>query len=146
MPREWAYFDTSVLVKRYISEPGSLQARALFRRYDLLSSSIVSPELLSSFSRRRRSGELSEAHFNALLNRVLSDRSRWELIEVGAVVLHGAEQLVQGGIAVRTLDAIHIASLMAFKTAAAMDIPFVTADSRQKDAALQAGLDVVWVG
>jgi hypothetical protein len=44
------------------------------------------------------------------------------------------------------LDAIHIASLMTFKTTAAIEIPFITADARQRDAAKQVGLDVVWVG
>jgi len=146
MPQAWAYFDTSVLVKRYIGETGSVQARALLRRHDFLSSSIINPELLSAFSRRKRSGELSEAHFNALLSRVQNDRVQWELIEVGSVVLHGAEQLVKGAIAVRTLDAIHIASLMTFKTTVAIETPFVTADARQRDAARQVGLDVVWVG
>lgn len=146
MPSAWAYFDTSVLVKRYINEPGSLQARDLFRRHDLLSSSIINPELLSAFSRRRRSGELSEAQFNALLGRVQNDRLQWELIEVGSAVLHGAEQLVQGAVMVRTLDAIHIASLITFKTAAAIEIPFITADARQRDAAKQVGLNAVWVG
>lgn len=146
MPPAWAYFDTSVLVKRYISETGSLAARELLRRHDFLSSSIINPELLSAFSRRRRSGELSEAHFNTLLGRVWNDRLRWELIEVGSVVLHGAEQLVQGTVAVRTLDAIHIASLMTFKTTVAIEIPFITADARQRDAARLVGLNVVSVG
>ena len=146
MPPAWAYFDTSVLVKRYIGETGSVQARALLRRHDFLSSSIINPELLSAFSRRKRSGELSEAHFNALISRVQNDRLRWEFVEVGSVVLHGAEQLVKGAVAVRTLDAIHIASWMTFKARAAIEIPFITADVRQRDAAKQVGLDVVWVG
>ena len=146
MPPVWAYFDTSVLVKRYISEPGSLQARDLLHRHDFLSSSIINPELLSAFSRRRRSGELSDATFNTLLGRVRNDRLRWELIEVASLVLHGAERLVQGAVAVRTLDAIHIASWMTFKTTAAIEVPFVTANARQRDAAKQVGLDVVWVG
>ena len=146
MPAAWAYFDTSALVKRYISESGSLQVMALFRRHDFLSSAINNPELLSAFSRRRRSGELSEAHFMTLLGRVQNDRPRWELVDVSSAVLEGAEQLVQGEIAVRTLDAIHVASLITFKNAAGADIPFVTADARQRDAARRVGLDVVWVG
>jgi predicted nucleic acid-binding protein len=146
MPPAWAYFDTSVLVKRYIGETGSVQARALLRRHDFLSSSIINPELLSAFSRRKRSGELSAAHFNALISRVQNDRLQWEFVEVGSVVLHGAEQLVKGAVSVRTLDAIHIASWMTFKTTAAIEIPFITADVRQRDAAKQVGLDVVWVG
>ncbi len=146
MPPVWGYFDTSVLVKRYINESGSLQARALLRRHDFVSSSIINLELLSAFSRRRRSGEMSESHFKTLLSRVHNDRPRWELIEIGPTVLHGAEQLVQGTVAVRTLDAIHIASLMMFKTTAAVEIPFITADTRQRDVAIQVGLSVVWVG
>ena len=74
MPTAWAYFDTSVLVKRYIAESGSLQARALLRRHDFLSSSVIGPELLSALSRRRRSGELSEPQFNTLLSRIQNDR------------------------------------------------------------------------
>ena len=142
----WAYFDTSVLVKRYLNETASLQARALLRRHDLLSSSIINPELLSAFSRRRRSGELSESQFNTLLRRVRNDRLQWELIEVSSLVLDGAEELVQGAVVVRTLDAIHIASLMMFKTTAAIEISLITADARQRDAARQVGVDVVWVG
>ena len=142
----WAYFDTSVLVKRYLNETASLQARALLRRHDLLSSSIINPELLSAFSRRRRSGELSESQFNTLLRRVRNDRLQWELIEVSSLVLDGAEELVQGAAVVRTLDAIHIASLMMFKTTAAIEISLITADARQRDAARQVGVDVVWVG
>jgi len=123
MSAAWAYFDTSVLVKRYMNETGSLQARALLQRHDLLSSSIVNPELLSAFARRRGTGELSEAQFNALLGRVQNDRVQWELIKVGSVVLQGAEQLVQGKVAVRTLDAIHVASLMTFKKPRASTFP-----------------------
>jgi len=145
MPPAWAYFDTSVLVKRYISEPGSLRARALLRRHDFLSSSLIGPELLSAFSRRRRSGELSETYFKTLLGRIQNDRPSWELIEVSSTVLQGAEQLVQSAVAVRTLDAIHIASLLAFEVAGTVNIPFITADLRQRDAAKQAGVNVIWV-
>ena len=146
MPPAWAYFDTSASVKRYISESGSLQVRALLLRHDFLSSAIINPELLSAFWRRRRSGELSAGHFMTLLGRAQNDRPQWELIEVSSAVLHGAEQLVQGTVAVRTLDAIHVASLLTFKTAAGVEFPFVAADARQRDAARQVGLDVVWVG
>jgi len=46
----------------------------------------------------------------------------------------------------RSLDAIHLASLLTFQTASATRIPFVTGDDRQRQAAAQIGLDVVWVG
>lgn len=95
MPTRWAYFDTSVLVKRYVRERGTARARSLLRRYRFLSSAVVPLEV------KRMS--------------------------------------------LRTLDAVHVASALAFETASGIRIPFVTADGRQRDAAGQVALNVVWV-
>jgi uncharacterized protein len=146
MAGTWAYFDTSALVKRYISEPGSLQVRQLLRRHEFLSSALTPVELLSDLSRRRRGGDLSEQSFMALLRRIQLDRARWELVEVGSSVLNRAEELVQENVSIRTLDAIHVASLVTFQTAAGRRIPFITGDGRQREAATHLGLDVIWVG
>lgn len=140
------YFDTSALVKRYVSEPGSLQVRAFLRRHDLLSSAVTPLEVLSALCRRKHNGDLSQENFTAVLRRVRSDRIQWELVEVGAVVLSRAEEIVQGSVGVRALDAIHLASLVTFQSASGIRIPFVTGDVRQRDAATYLGLDVVWVG
>ena len=142
----FVYFDTSALVKRYVSEPGSLRVRAFLRRHDLLSSAVTPVEVLSALCRRKHSGDLSQENFTAVLRRVQSDRMRWELVEVGATVLSRAEEIVQGSVGVRALDAIHLASLVTFQTASGIRIPFVTGDVRQRDAATYLGLDVVWVG
>jgi predicted nucleic acid-binding protein len=142
----FAYFDTSALVKRYVRERGSAQVGSMLRRHDLLSSAITPVEVLSALWRRKRSGDLSEENFSATLSRVQSDRSRWELIEVGETVLSRAEEIVQVTVPVRALDAIHVASLMIFHTTSSIQIPFVTGDVRQRDAATHLGLDVVWVG
>jgi predicted nucleic acid-binding protein len=146
MAGTWAYFDTSALVKRYISEPGSARVRQLLRRYDFLSSALTPVELLSGLSRRRRDGDLSERDFVALLRRIQGDRTRWELVEVGSLVLNRAEEIVQGKVLIKTLDAIHVASLVTFQTASGRGIPFVTGDGRQRDAAAHLGLDFIWVG
>jgi uncharacterized protein len=146
MAGSWAYFDTSALVKRYISEPGSLQVRQLLRRHEFLSSALTAVELLSGLSRRRRDGDLSEQTFVALLRRIQLDRARWELVEVGSLVLNRAEEIVQGNVSIKTLDAIHVASLLTFQTASGREIPLITGDGRQRDAATHLGLDVIWVG
>lgn len=145
MANPWGYFDTSALAKCYVDEPGSLRAKALLRRHDFLSSAITSVELISALCRRRRSGELSNETFTELIGRVREDRLRWELLEVSSAVLSLAEELIHGTMPIKTLDAIQVASLMTFQTAAAIQIPFVTADARQRDAARQVGVDVVWV-
>ena len=142
----FAYFDTSALVRRYLKERGSQQVGALLRRREVLSSAITPVEVFSALSRRKRSGELSEEDVAALLSRIQSDRLRWELVEIGEAVLRRAEEIVQGTVPVRALDAVHIASLMAFEAASSMHILFVTGDARQRDGAKHLGLDVIWVG
>ena len=142
----FAYFDTSALVKRYVRERGSAQVASLLRRHDLLSSVITPVEILSALSRRRRNGDLSRENFSVTVSRVQNDRVRWELVEVGATVLSRAEDLVQGSVAMRALDAIHIASLMTFQDATGIRVSFITGDGRQRDAAEQMNLAVVCVG
>jgi predicted nucleic acid-binding protein len=142
----WAYFDTSALIKRYVNEPGSVRVGQLLRRHDFLSSALTPVELLSGLSRRRRDGDLSDRIFVALLRRIRSDRTWWDLVEVGSLVLNRAAEIVQGDMAIRTLDAIHVASLVTFQTASGSEIPLITGDGRQRDAATHLGLNVIWVG
>jgi predicted nucleic acid-binding protein len=142
----FAYFDTSALVKRYIRERGSAQVVSLLGRHDLLSSAITPLEVLSALSRKKREGELAEKNFSATLNRIESERGRWELVEVAEPVLNRAQEIVQGAVPVRALDAIHIASLVTFEAAAGMRIPLITGDGRQRDAAVRMKLHVVWIG
>ena len=141
---ERAYFDTSVLVKRYVREEGSRRARELLRRYRLLSCTLTPLEALSAFSRRHVAGELSDRSFAAIVSRLHSDRDHWELIEINAAVLSRAEAVIAMPKS-RTLDALHIASALAFQELSGLSTPFVTADERQGDAARQMGLQVTWV-
>lgn len=145
MPAPWAYFDTSVLVKRYVREPGAARARALLRRYRFLSSAIAPVEVVSTLCRRLAAGELAERDFGAILSRMQHDRPYWELVEVSSLVLSQAEELIQRTM-LRTLDAIHVASAMTFQVTSGIRVPFMTADTRQRDAAERLAIQVVWVG
>lgn len=140
----WAYFDTSVLLKRYVREAGSAQARASLRRYRFLSSAITPVETMSALCRRRTSGELTEDDFAAILSRIRKDRSYWELVAVTPLVLTNAEGLIQTT-GVKTLDALHLASVQAFQAMSGIRIPFITADIRQRDAASRLDLTVVGI-
>jgi predicted nucleic acid-binding protein len=142
----FAYFDTSALIKRYVSEKGSGRVVSLLRRHDLLSSAITPVEVMSALCRRKRNGELSDEDFAVTLNRVQGERTRWELVELGGTVLSRAEEIIQGRVPMRALDAIHVASLVTFQAASGTRIPFVSGDERQREAAGHIGLDVVWVG
>ncbi|MBI2089354.1 MAG: type II toxin-antitoxin system VapC family toxin [Deltaproteobacteria bacterium] len=140
-----AYFDTSVLVKNYIQEAGSARARTLLRTHAFLSSSITPVELMSALMRRKSRGELEAQDLPKILARVQEDRLYWKLVDVEVSVLNQGEELLQK-VQMRTLDAIHVASLITFQAASGMRIPFITSDSRQRDAARQMNLEVVWIG
>ena len=143
-PLVWAYFDTSALVKRYVKEEGSPRVRVLFKRYRFLSSAITPLELVSALCRRRATGELAEKDYRAILSRMEEDRAYWELIEVSPRVLERAEELIQQT-ALRTLDAIHIASALMFQSAFGIRVPFITGDARQSETANQLAMHVVEV-
>lgn len=145
MPVPWAYFDTSVLLKRYIREAGSAQARATLRRHRFLSSAIAPVEAISALCRRRASGELAEQDLTVILSRMRQDRSYWELVAVTPLVLTHTEELIRTT-GVKTLDALHLASALAFQAMSGIRIPFITADIRQRDAASQLDLTVMWIG
>ena len=140
-----AYFDTSVLVKNYVQEEGSARARELLRTYTFLSSSITPVELMSALMRRKSRRELKADDMPGILARIRDDRPYWKLVDIGIPVLSRAEELIQNT-RLRTLDSIHIASLATFQAAAGIRIPFITSDGRQRHAAAQMGLEVVWVG
>jgi predicted nucleic acid-binding protein len=140
-----AYFDTSVLVKNYVEEAGSARARRLLRKYIFLSSSIAPVELMSALVRRKSRRELDPVEMQRIVARVRDDRDSWKLIDVGVSVLPRAEELVQNT-QLRALDAIHIACLVSFQDSSGSQIPFVTGDSRQHNAAEGLGFNVIWVG
>lgn len=141
----FGYFDTSVLVKNYVQEKGSATTHALLRRHAFISSSITPVELISALTKKQSTGELLAENLPSIIARVRGDRSYWKLVDVSAAVLSQGEELIQKN-RMRTLDAIHVASLVTFQKASRMRSPFITADGRQAEAARQLGLDVIWVG
>src|SRR5689334_428619 len=133
-----AYFDSSVLVKRYVNEHGSILARGLLRRFRVVSCVLTPLEGLSACARLRALGELNESAFNAVIARIGTDRRQWELVDLNTPVLTRAEEVLQRT-QLRTLDALHVASALVFADRSSAALPFVTADERQSDAAQQMG-------
>lgn len=140
----WAYFDTSVLVKRYVKEQGSASSGRLLQRYRFLSSAVTPVEVLSVLSRRQTDGDLSQRDFLAIRSRLRKDQSYWELVEIGEIVLHQAEELVKKT-GLRTLDALHVASVLTFQAASGLIIPFITADKKQRQVAEKLAMNIIWV-
>jgi len=132
-------------VKRYVQEQGSAQARRLLRKHRILTSAIAPTEAISALSRRRTLEELTATHFADTLDRIEADRAYWELVEVSVLVLKEADEVIlKTGL--RTLDAIHLASMRIFQTTSGIQIPFITGDIKQREAAAHIGVDAIWVG
>jgi predicted nucleic acid-binding protein len=103
--KPWAYFDTSVIVKLYVEEPGTPEARALVRKHRLLSSVILPLEVTSAFARRKTSGELSAKAFTTVLHHFQEDAQFFEWVELTSAVRQQAESILCVH-SLRTFDAI----------------------------------------
>jgi predicted nucleic acid-binding protein len=136
----WAYFDTSVLVKRYVDEAGRREVLRLLRRHQCVTSVVLPVEFRAALRRRTTDGSLDARRIPEILRRFAVDREFWALIEVTSEVLQTAENLVTAH-PLRTLDAIHVASAKLFADRLSMsELTFVSADTRQTAAAAAAGM------
>jgi predicted nucleic acid-binding protein len=136
----WAYFDTSALVKRYVSEPGRREVLQLLRRHQLVTSAILPVEVRSALRRRTSEGTVDATRVPEMLRRVAADRAYWTLVAVGSEVLAAAETLIAAH-PLWTLDAIHVASAQLFRSRVTTpEFIFVSADERQTAAAVAVGL------
>lgn len=131
------FFDSSALVKRYISEPGT---QAVLEWCDKATeiglSGIALPEIVSAFCRLHREARISQKEYRTLKSQLLADIEDAVVCDLTPEVLAQAIVSLEGNV-LRGMDAIHIGSAVALKS----DV-FVTADARQRDAAVRAGLRV----
>jgi predicted nucleic acid-binding protein len=136
----WAYFDTSALIKRYVDEPGRREVLRLLREHDCVASAVMTVEVRSALWRCVRDGSIDAARIPQVLRRFAVDCAFWALVEPRRDVLDAAEALV-GTHPLRTLDAIHVASAQLFASRiAAPRLVFVSADARQTDVATALGM------
>ena len=135
-----AYIDTNVLVKRYVSEPGSdaLDSFLMTAQPDLIASELIRLELVSTFGRKCREGRFTSADLDKLQIQADADllSGRIELVSLRGDLIQRAlglmRRLVQP---LATLDAIHLASALTQR----VDV-FMTNDQQLTRAATEAGL------
>ena len=137
-----AYVDTSLLVKRYVTEPGSdeLDAYLLEAQPTLFISELTRLELASTFARKQREGRISAMHQAALRQQADEEvvSGMLKLVNLDSGVLRQGLSLMQSLTqAIATLDAIHLASALRQK----VDI-FMTDDKLLARAAAEAGIQV----
>jgi predicted nucleic acid-binding protein len=144
MTSSWSYFDTSAYIKLFIKEAGSDKARKRAKASRVLSSAIVSVECFSALARRKREGELPEEIFQKTLKDIKDGFRSLEIISSNDAVLKYAEN-ISLRFSARAMDAIHIASAHIFQESTDIEVSFITSDKKQRDAAAQSGLRVVYI-
>lgn len=131
------FFDSSAFAKRYVSEAGTEKVLAWCdQATEIALSAIALPEIISAFCRLRREGKIDETQYRQLKSMLLADIEDAAIGDLTPAVLAQSIASLEMSV-LRGMDAIHIGAAVALQA----DV-FVSADARQRDAAVKAGLHV----
>jgi predicted nucleic acid-binding protein len=134
------FVDTSVLVKRYVREPGAAALWTALRRGRVVVARITYAELLATIARACREGVISEAQRARAFDRVVDDFRELAVVEVrGPVMDRVAELVIRHPL--RGYDAVQLASALTVRARGGAT-QFWSADERLADAARKEGLRV----
>ena len=131
------FFDSSAFVKRYIQEAGTEEIVAWCdRATEIVLAGIALPEIISAFCRLRRESRIDNTQYRQLKTLLLADIEDAAICDLTPLVIARTITALEAS-ALRGMDAIHIGSALIMQA----DV-FITADERQMEAALRAGLQV----
>ena len=92
----------------------SAEARGLIRSHRVIASAVSPLEVQSALYRLRRSDDLTEVGFEAIMGRLRRECEGWLIQEVDEPILRRAENVIERS-GLRTLDSIHVASALEFR-------------------------------
>ncbi|MFZ4586032.1 MAG: type II toxin-antitoxin system VapC family toxin [Acidimicrobiia bacterium] len=129
-----AFADTSALMKRYVEEPGSTPLTTT--RTQLVVSALALVELPSALWRKHRCNELAAEHLSALLQEFDNDVAGEQITVVAleATVIRTAQSVLAHH-ALRSSDALQLASALVARTAAPECNTFLAFDQAVRAAA-----------
>ena len=137
------YFDTSALIKRFVLEEGSSVMRNLMSQPGpFASATIAYAEVYSWLARRHREGSLPTQHYASACAQFEHDWPAFLHVELQDDVLRLARDLIQRR-ALRSFDAIHLASAVSLQVGLSEAITMVAADERLLHAATAEQLSVL---
>lgn len=131
------FLDSSAFAKRFVEEAGSRDVEALCAQASELCLSVLCvPEIVSALGRRLRERSLSRRDYGEAKEHLASDVRDAVVVNLTPDVIQRTIKVLETT-PVRTMDALHIASALAWGA----DL-FATADQRQLSAAKVLGLKV----
>ena len=136
-------FDTSALIKRYITESDTDVINAAWTTAGLLAASwITEAEMLATFARKRREAVLPADGIDTAERRFLADWPGFVRVEPYRVstLLPGLHRTYS----LRGADSVHLATAVLLRSLTPEEtIAFATADDRLVSAAKGEGVDVL---
>ena len=135
------YFDASALAKRYLDEAGSAGVRRLTASGTVATSRLSEIEIMSAVERRVREGVLSRDDRSAIAAALGRDLASMIVVELTADIVTLAKDLL-GRHALRSSDAIQLATAVYLAGQLGRRPPFVVFDARLSAAAAAEGLSV----
>ena len=109
------YFDTSALVKRFVSEKGSLQVRRIIdREGPFATSKIAYVEVFAGLARKLRENHLTKSDHTLACRQFESDWPAYIRVDLFDELLVVARDLIQKH-PLRGFDSIHLASAISLK-------------------------------
>lgn len=127
------------MVKRYVQEPGSASVRRLLKTGRIATSRLSVVEIASALARRQREGVFTAAERDRAVTRLNADLTACLLVELTADLSFDAQKLLLRH-ALRSGDAVQLASCLYLKRETGQRISFAAFDDRLNDAARAEGL------
>jgi predicted nucleic acid-binding protein len=137
------YLDTSALVKRYVKEPGSDDARAWIRAARIKTTVIITrAEVAAALTRALRMNTISKVDYDFALSKFRSDWIDFQRLSVTERLVARADRLAcEFGL--RGYDAVHLAAALTWQENLNFPVTLATFDRELADAARQSGLAVL---
>ncbi len=143
------YFDSSALVKRYISETGSVWVCSLFDsnlRHETFISAITPVEIVAAIARRERGKTISQVDAIAASTQFRADlQTSYQVVELTDLLLTQAMSLAET-YALRGYDAVQLAAALAVNALCTQNelpsLVFVSADGELNNVAASMGLAI----
>jgi uncharacterized protein len=136
-----AYLDASVLMRLVLREPGALPERTVRRADALVSSELLAVESLRTLDRLRVQGALSAEEAASSRSVIGEWMEGVDLVLVRAPILSRASYPFPT--ALRTLDALHLATALVWRDRARHPLVMATHDDALALAARSFGFEVI---
>jgi uncharacterized protein len=134
------YLDTSAIVKRYVSEPGSQDVIEVTAAAEVVATSLVTrAEVAAALARAVRVGVLDHDGGRRAQRRFSRDWPTLVRVPITEVLVFQAETLAWDH-GLRGYDAIHLAAALMWRDSVGREVILVTFDRQLWEAAPEAGL------